>query len=68
MPLGGMRDNCRYIYVSNPKCRSEKVDKPHNSHLNSSNTYCYVWHFVPVKHLLIKINHVNKNLYNHNAA
>ena len=53
MPLGGMRDNCRYIYVSNPKCRSEKVDKPHNSYLNSSNAYCYVWHFIPVKNIYL---------------
>ena len=43
------RDNYRYVYVSNPKCRGEKVDKPHNSYFNSSNAYCYVWHFIPVK-------------------
>lgn len=43
------RDNCRYVYVSNPKCCGEKVDKPHKSYLNSSNAYCYVWYFISVK-------------------
>lgn len=53
------RDNYRYVYVSNPKCRGEKVDKPHNSYLNSSNAYCYVWHFVPVK-IFIDTNQSDK--------
>ena len=43
------RDNCCYVYVSNPKCCGEKVDKPHKSYLNSSNAYCYVWYFISVK-------------------
>ena len=53
------RDNYRYVYVSNPKCRGEKVDKPHNSYLNSSNAYCYVRYFVPVK-IFIDINQSGK--------